>query len=291
MTPPVDVLSKVLQLAYTYAVSGRSSRRRKFDFESVNAYCFFIGYPRSGHSLIGALLDAHPEAVVAHELGAFQYVRAGYDRSRLFHLLAENAQAAAARDRPSREFRYAVPDQWQGRFTRIRVIGDNKAEGATLRLRAKPNLLPRLQRLTDVPLRAIHVVRNPFDCITTMATRAAQRQAERTGRALPRPDLRKAVDRYLVLCAEVERLKRELGDAVHEMRHENFVAQPAHELEKLCEWLGLRPGSEYLAACARIVWPNPRRTRDRVAWPMDLRSTVEALIARSSHLEDYRFDE
>jgi hypothetical protein len=257
----------------------------------VEAYCFFIGYPRSGHSLIGSLLDAHPEAVIAHELGAFQYVRAKYDRVRLFHLLAENARAAAARDRPSREFRYAVPGQWQGRFTHIRVIGDNKAEGATLRLRAKPDLLPRLQGLAGVPLRGIHVVRNPFDCITTMATRAAQRQAERTGGALPAPDLWKAADRYVVLCEEVERLKRALGDAMHEVRHEDFVAQPAEELRKLCEWLGLDAGSEYLAACAGIVWPNPRRTRDRVAWPTDLRSKVETLVARTDHLRGYRFDE
>ena len=27
----------------------------------------FIGYPRSGHSLIGSLLDAHPEVIVSDE--------------------------------------------------------------------------------------------------------------------------------------------------------------------------------------------------------------------------------
>jgi hypothetical protein len=257
----------------------------------VQGYCFFIGHPRSGHSLIGSLLDAHPDAVIAHELGAFQYVRARYDRARLYHLLAETARTAAARDRPSREFRYAVPGQWQGRFRRIRVIGDNKAEGATLRLRDKPGLLPRLQRLVEVPLRAIHVVRNPFDCVTTMATRAAQREGERTGRAPPPPDLSKAVGRYMVLCEEVERLRRELGDAVREVRHESFVTRPADELRGLCEWLGLEPEPDYLAACAGIVWPSPRRTRDRVAWPEEYRSTVEALIARTDHLRGYRFDE
>jgi hypothetical protein len=291
MRSPVDVFRQILRIAHTYAVSGRASRDRRLDFESVQAYCFFIGYPRSGHSLIGSLLDAHSDAVIAHEFGAFQYVHAMYDRLRLFHLLAENAQAAAAHDRPSREFRYAVPGQWQGRFGHIRVIGDNKAEGATLRLRARPYLLPRLQRLAGVPLRAIHVVRNPFDCITTMATRAAERQAERTRRALTTPDLWKAVDRYIVLCGEVERLKRELSDAVYEVRHEDFVAQPAGELRKLCEWLGLEPEPEYLAACAGIVWPNPRHTRHRVEWPTDLRSMVEALIERTDHLRGYRFDE
>ena len=27
----------------------------------------FIGYPRSSHSLVGAMLDAHPEIIIPHE--------------------------------------------------------------------------------------------------------------------------------------------------------------------------------------------------------------------------------
>ena len=27
----------------------------------------FIGYPRSSHSLVGAILDAHPEIIIPHE--------------------------------------------------------------------------------------------------------------------------------------------------------------------------------------------------------------------------------
>ena len=30
-------------------------------FDDLKTYCMFLGYPRSGHSLIGALLDAHPD--------------------------------------------------------------------------------------------------------------------------------------------------------------------------------------------------------------------------------------
>ena len=31
---------------------------------NVRTYCMFIGYPRSGHTLVAALLDAHPDMVV-----------------------------------------------------------------------------------------------------------------------------------------------------------------------------------------------------------------------------------
>ena len=35
--------------------------------EGVEKYVFFAGYPRSGHSMIGSVMDAHPNMVIAHE--------------------------------------------------------------------------------------------------------------------------------------------------------------------------------------------------------------------------------
>ena len=46
-------------------------------FETIQLYCMFVGYPRSGHSLVGTLLDAHPDIVIAHELDALRHIRAG----------------------------------------------------------------------------------------------------------------------------------------------------------------------------------------------------------------------
>jgi hypothetical protein len=34
-------------------------------FADVHAFCLFVGYSRSGHSLVGALLDAHPGITIA----------------------------------------------------------------------------------------------------------------------------------------------------------------------------------------------------------------------------------
>ena len=53
-------------------------RWRRHELQSVEAFCIFIGYPRSGHSLLGSLLDAHPEMVIAHELDVLRsWPRAG----------------------------------------------------------------------------------------------------------------------------------------------------------------------------------------------------------------------
>jgi hypothetical protein len=38
----------------------------------------FIGYLRSGHSLIASLLDAHPNPIATHELDALKFVGARF---------------------------------------------------------------------------------------------------------------------------------------------------------------------------------------------------------------------
>ena len=53
---------------------------REAPFKTVEKYCMFIGYPRSGHSLIGALLDAHPNIIIAHELNDLRYFARGFSK-------------------------------------------------------------------------------------------------------------------------------------------------------------------------------------------------------------------
>jgi len=38
------------------------------DFSKLRNFVLFVGYPRSGHSLVGSLIDAHPHAIIAHEV-------------------------------------------------------------------------------------------------------------------------------------------------------------------------------------------------------------------------------
>ncbi len=58
-------------------------------FEELDTFLFFIGYPRSGHTLIGSLLDAHPEMVIAHELKAFAELEKGIQPAKIFSKLFE----------------------------------------------------------------------------------------------------------------------------------------------------------------------------------------------------------
>ena len=68
-------------------------------FDTVNTYCMFIGYPRSSHSLMGSLIDAHPNAIIAHEQDVLKYIKYGFTKEALFPLLLRNSEEFTANGR------------------------------------------------------------------------------------------------------------------------------------------------------------------------------------------------
>ena len=72
-----------LDLAKNYLSSYYESLKLTEFFKDVKTFCMFIGYPRSGSTLIGSLLDAHPNIIIAHELDVFRYIRAGFNKRQI----------------------------------------------------------------------------------------------------------------------------------------------------------------------------------------------------------------
>lgn len=254
------------------AVAGWKGRRV---WDTVEKYCVFVGYPRSGHSLVGALVDAHPDAAISHELDAMRYVQAGFRRSQLFALIVEKCRLDAG-DRRSGRDAQTVPNQWQGRLHQLRVIGDKKGGGTARAIRREPGLLTRLAELTGLPLVAVHVTRHPLDNISAMSI---------TGRY--GATLRDAIDAYFAHCEGVATAKQMLGDAVVDLRHEDLVARPEATLHGLCEVLGLAAHKSYLEDCASVVSPSLRRSREKVDWEPPLLQRVDDRMRAYDFLATY----
>lgn len=247
--------------------------------EGVETYCMFLGYPRSGHSLIGSLLDAHPNAIIAHELDALQAVDRGCAKHELFNLLIRNSQEFTAAGRKWEGYEYGVPNQWNGRFTRLKVIGDKKGSHSVALLREKPDLLDRLRPTVGIPVKFIHVVRNPYDNIATISQKSPSLE-----------DPAAAARFYFERVETVLRLRNEIDrNDWFELRHEVFVADPRGNLAALCRFLELKPSAAYLRDCASIVFASPRRTRMEVVWTPDLLRHVQGRIDAVDYLAGYAF--
>ena len=253
------------------------SLRWNRSLRDLDTFCTFIGYPRSGHTLIGSLLDAHPNAIIADELDALRFLQAGFSRNQIFYLILRNSRLAAAGGRERTGYHYQVPGQWQGRFETLRVIGDKKGGVTENRLRHDASLLESLPSRLGIRTKFIHVIRNPYDVICTLYRRQ-------------RTPLRTAADVFFSLCEAVAYIKSRVPQDVFDLRHEAFIDDPKECLKNVCTFLGLTGTDEYYNACASIVYRSPHESRRDIVWPNDLLVTAAARIKQFDFLDGYSFD-
>ncbi len=276
-----------LDLAGSYLRSSFGGRKNRDLFAQVEAYCMFVGYPKSGHSLFGSLLDAHPEAIIAHEQDALRYLGAGFGKVQLFHLLLENSRRYADAGRDWNVYSYRVPGQWQGRFRKLRVIGDKKGALSTIRLDKAPNLQHKLQKTVGVPVKYVHVVRNPYDNISTML-RDGVFDWRSGGRGR---DLKRNIEDYFSLCEAMKRFKERTDPSdVFEVRHEEIVADPERALRRLCAFLDLGTPEDYLRDCAAMVFRSPSKSREKVEWSAEDVEYVRRRAQEFDFLRGYSYE-
>jgi hypothetical protein len=245
--------------------------RFREEFDRVRAFCLFVGYPRSGHSVVGAMLNAHRDAVISHELDAPRLVLAGCDRDQLYARILARAAWFNLRGNRS-NYRYQIPNRWQGRFETLRVLGDKGGGWVAQWLRIHPDLLDRVHATTGVPLRLIHVVRNPFDNIAAISQ-------------WHRLSLEESIEFYFAHCETTASLVGR--EEVVTMRHEDFIESPEATLTSLCEFLGLTADDQYLSEATSIVFARPTGSRRKIQWPEALRNAVERRAESYPFLSGY----
>ncbi len=263
-----------------YWVAGRSVSRWRESFRDLQGFVFFLGYPRSGHSLLGSVLDAHPEAVVAHEQDILRYLQYGFGRERLLALLMRNSFRTAEKGRQWSGYDYQLPGQYQGDFQRLTLIGDKKGANSTRRLARDPGLLDQLDAALGVPIHIVHVVRDPMDNISRMALR----HCEKRDRQPNADDLRRCMEHYFFLADTVQKQRSEgWGDRFIDLRLEDLIADPRETLTPLLERLSLTPDEAHLKAAAALLFDSPKRPSKEVKWPREL---MRELVKR---VEGYPF--
>lgn len=267
-------------LPRSFATSIAAAVRHRKAYEEIEKYCMFIGYPRSGHSLVGSLLDAHPDAVISHELDALRYFKAGFRRDQVFALILEKQRRDAETGRWSGQYQYQVPNQWQGRYRRLRVLGDKKGGRSTRRMNQDPKLIDRVARMVKLPMRFVHVTRNPFDNISTML-----------GKKRERGTLDATIEEYFALCRGVVETHRRFGpEGVIDLRHEDLLADTETFLRTLCGFVDLEAEDDYVKDCASILFASPKRTRDSVDWSDAQVQRVHDGITEFPFLSGYTFE-
>jgi hypothetical protein len=271
-------IKDVLTFLKLYPLSFFKAEQMKPGLQKIRTYCMFIGYPRSGHTLIGSLLDAHPEIIVAQELGVLKYLLAGFNKWQIYYLLIRNSRRFTDDGRAWASYAYNVQGQWQGKYRDLRVVGDKQGGGAVLRLKTRPWLFERLMQTMGEDIRFFHVIRNPYDNITTISRKN-------------RLTLEQGIDYYFSLCETVQRCREKIpGDKIFEIRHETFVQSPRENLKEMCSFLNVGVSQDYLNDCAGIVFPSPKKTRLSGKWDRERIGAVKSRMRQFPYLDGYSFE-
>ena len=275
----LDNSNKLFKAAKLYFPSAYSGFKNQKLWDDLETFCLFLGYPRSGHSLIGALLNAHPMVAMSHESAALKYVYLGFSRNQIYDLILKKASLSP--ERKLGGYTYFVPNQSQGQIKKLKVIGDKQGEGTVLRIAESDRYIERLRQILNIKIKFIHIVRNPYDNIATIS-----RKTPKLGF-----DIERSIEHYFYLCKVISDFKFTLDDEeLIEFKQENFIDEPKVFLKSICDFLGIEASKKYLDDCQKIVYKSPNKSRYQVSWTPQLIDLVADNIQKFSFLQGYSYD-
>ena len=235
--------------------------------------------PRSGTSLIGSLLDAHPNMVVSHELDILKHVKHRKPFNRIAALIVANSARQAKKGRKGSGYDFDLTSSWQGRFDRLKVVGDKKAVMTTFRFSENPELLEELTTKTDFQLKLVYVVRNPFDVVATMFKKNPAYK-----------HLDDVIDYYLNITSCTSTIVTSLPrDSVHVCSLEEFINEPEAQIAGLCAFFGEKAEPEFMKNCTNLLFDSPKESANDIDWPPEQSARLTSEIEKDPILSSYGY--
>ena len=274
--------------------------------EGVENFVFFVGYKRSGNSMIGSVMDSHPNMIIAHEYFVFRKcklaLRGGSNvftnKSSLFDKLYKKSYYSAKcgwrSDKNTKKgYNFNFNSTWQSAFSQLKVIGD-KAGGSVSREMQHNGEICLHQMIASLHLTiiAIHVVRNPYDMIATEIAHLNDKRKNSTFRKKRNFSavMQMTVARNIFMLANsVVKVKTHVP--VVEMHIEDFIQDPSRIIMKLCHSLGVDCPQEYVDRVTAKAYKNVSRSRDLISWSPSSLTFIDQQMTKYPFFEGYTFED
>jgi len=280
--------------------------------DGVKTFVFFLGHARSGHSIVGSLIDSHPHMVISHEFDLFGSLSSqslAATKPEIFNALWKNTEMAVnnglrTESEIGKGYSLSVDGLYQGRYVdHIDVIGDKQGGTTTKMLLRSPdkwsyafNIIKSLAG----NLKVIHVIRNPYDNIATSIMYAftgkhkfgeVKRNNDTdqiNSRVTPKLIEVKIKAYFSFLRAIVDAEKRYNLDVI-EIHGKDLISDPRGTLLKMCNDLGVTCSDNYLEMCGNKIYKTESRTRYMIKWADEHIQKVEQNIKNYTSLKGYTF--
>ena len=275
---------------WKYIISAICGSLNRSKYKEIQDLCLFIGYGRSGHTLVASLLDAHPDIIIGIEWGLLSYIKLGFNKNQVIYSLLKRSQNyTKILNNVWTGYSYKVKESWQGRYRNLKVIGDKFGEVNAGKLMADPNIIKLTEKKFGLKPKIIHVVRNPFDMITTKTIRRFEMDniKEKPQTIDMLPFIRKIfANADVIMC-----LKEENRYSLIDVYHEDLIGNPKQALSNLIKFLEVELDEKYIENCISILYNIPHKSRSLIQWPEELISYVEKECKKYPFFSHYRYQE
>ena len=277
------------------------------EVDGIKTFVFFIGIGRSGHSIVASILDSHPHMVVSNELNLFKLLNttpcAAEDKSFLFNQIWNKSytQANTNLKDSSKGYTLAIDGLYQGSYvSHIDVIGD-KMGGSTVALfLASPaqfeNHLNKLRSLVNLPIKVLHVIRNPYDNIATKSLHLGLKLQYSNFAAVKKSNatiafshrlIDKQIAQYFQFYEASEALKHAYKLDMMELHNMDLIAHPKEVISEMCDFLSVHCTDDYLNAASNKVFNVVSKTRYNIQWKSEQVLLVKENIQKFRTLHRY----
>jgi len=234
----------------------------------------FCGYPRSGHTLIAAILNANPNIMCSNQLNVY----ADVNNFNLKHIKDYSKIEATWKDTTQVEH---VPKQ------EILVVGDKTGHRTVVELGKNPQRLAIFKQIIQVPIKWIHVVRNPWDNCATWAKLNFLNKKKQGKPADQHKELDSVIQKYRDLNVIISRLRR--SEDVLTVNHEHIMMQMHNTLELMANFLEVSFDPDWRMNVRKTVWDKPRITRTQVSWSGPQKNALYKMTEQYEWLDGYDY--
>lgn len=233
--------------------------------EKARYFCSFVGWGRSGHTIIAQLLNKHPNIYMKNEFNFWKFNDENIDETIIYNFILKKTM--------NKKQRHGNP----------LVIGGKKGGGVARSIYDSFKSFDYFFNNTiKKPIKWIHIQRNPYD---TISRTYIQQTEVRKNNVTPEDIIKGYFDR----ANSVQYIKDNYECLT--IKQEHILNDPLKYFEKLCNYLNVDADKTFLNHCQKVLWSNPRKTRYSVDWWTDNRiELVKENINRFDFMKDYSFD-
>ena len=277
--------------------------------DHIKTFVFFLGHARSGHSIVGSLMDSHPHMVISHEYDLFRKLVNGFvapNKSEIFNALWKNSKETVvkglrAKYKSKKGYTLYVDGLYQGKYVdHIDVIGDKRGGTTTELLTSYPDKWLKsfnILKSFNLTMKVIYVIRNPFDNIatsvlysTTSTQLVKNLKQSNTTVEVDSDTIENHIIYYFKLHEAIIHAKTTYNLDVIEIHSKNFISDPKGTLLKVCNNIGVNCSDNYLETCKKKIFSSESKTRLLIKWTDEQLQMIQQNINNYSNLNTYNFD-